>query len=257
MSSDRHGLLTGARILVVDDVDSDRNLLAHYLQRQGCRTYVGLDGEDACRKAIAVQPDIILMEVRMPGCDGLTACRQLGEDARTRDIPVIFLTAAASPEERVEGLRAGAVDYVIKPFDFEEVRLRLVIHLKPLRPPEPGADIAQQQPRLDRNLFESARKQLMSRLDSPPDLAQLAQSTGTSQRRLSEAFKKCVSVTIFEFLREERMKEARHLLANTSLDIQAIALEVGFTSGANFATAFRERFGMSPSAYRRERPTHD
>ena len=66
-----------------------------------------------------------------------------------------------------------------------------------------------------------------------------------------------VGVTIFEFLREERMKEARHLLASTSLDIQAIALEVGYTSGANFATAFRERFGMSPSAFRRSGPKLD
>lgn len=106
----------------------DRYLLTHYLQRQGCRAYVGVDGQDAFQKAVAVQPDIILMDVRMPGCDGLTACRLLGDDARTRDIPVIFLTAAASPEERVEGLRAGAVDYIIKPFDFEEVRLRLVIN---------------------------------------------------------------------------------------------------------------------------------
>ena len=257
MSASQPNVLTGARILVVDDVDADRCVLTHYLQRQGCRAYVGINGDDAFHKAVAAQPDLILMDVRMPSCDGLTACRRLGDDARTRDIPVIFLTAASSPEERVAGLRAGAVDYIIKPFDFEEVRLRLVIHLKTLRPPEPTTDLAQQQSRLDRNLFESARKQLMSRLDSPPDLAQLAQSTGTSQRRLSEAFKKCVGVTIFEFLREERMKEARHLLANTSLDIQAIALEVGFTSGANFATAFRERFGMSPSAYRRERPRHD
>ena len=54
-----------------------------------------------------------------------------------------------------------------------------------------------------------------------------------------------------------KIEEARHLLANTSLDIQAIALEVGFTSGANFATAFRERFGMSPSAFRRDRPVQD
>ena len=129
MPSTHPGVLNGARILVVDDVDSDRYLLTHYLQRQGCRVYVGVDGQDAFQKAVAVQPDVILMDVRMPGCDGLTACRLLGDDARTRDIPVTFLTAAASPEERVEGLRAGAVDYIIKPFDFEEVRLRLVIHL--------------------------------------------------------------------------------------------------------------------------------
>ena len=257
MSASQPNVLTGARILVVDDVDADRCVLTHYLQRQGCRAYVGINGDDAFHKAVAAQPDLILMDVRMPSCDGLTACRRLGDDARTRDIPVIFLTAASSPEERVAGLRAGAVDYIIKPFDFEEVRLRLAIHLKTLRGPEPATDAGAQPPRLDRNLFEAARKQLMSRLDTPPDLAELAQSIGTSQRRLSAAFKTCVGLTVFEFLREERMKEARHLLANTSLDIQAIALEVGFTSGANFATAFRERFGMSPSAYRRERPRHD
>ena len=110
---------------------------------------------------------------------------------------------------------------------------------------------------LDARLPRIRSGHLLLALLTAPDLAQLAQSTGTSQRRLSEAFKKCVGVTIFEFLREERMKEARHLLANTSLDIQSIALEVGFTSGANFATAFRERFGISPSAFRRDRPVQD
>lgn len=252
MPANHPNVLNGARILVVDDVDADRYVLTHYLQRQGCRAYVGTDGEDAFHKAVAVQPDLILMDVRMPGCDGLTACQRLGDDARTCDIPVIFLTAASSPEERVAGLRAGAVDYIIKPFDFEEVRLRLAIHLKTLRAADPTTHIGPQHPRLDRNLFEAARKQLMSRLDAPPDLAELAQSIGTSQRRLSAAFKKCVGLTVFEFLREERMKEARRLLTHTSLDIQAIALEVGFTSGANFATAFRDRFGMSPSAFRRD-----
>ena len=83
MPSTHPGVLNGARILVVDDVDSDRYLLTHYLQRQGCRAYVGVDGQDAFQKAVAVQPDIILMDVRMPGCDGLTACRLLGDDART------------------------------------------------------------------------------------------------------------------------------------------------------------------------------
>ena len=242
------------RVLIIDDDAVTRLLVGSAMCGAGHEVLENDSGETAMATLEECRPELILLDIEMPGMYGLDVCSELKRDPLLRDIPVIFLTAAASPEERVEGLRAGAVDYIIKPFDFEEVRLRLVIHLKTLRPPEPTADLAQQQSRLDRNLFESARKQLMSRLDSPPDLAQLAQSTGTSQRRLSEAFKKCVGVTIFEFLREERMKEARHLLANTSLDIQSIALEVGFTSGANFATAFRERFGMSPSAFRRDRP---
>ena len=79
MSASQPNVLTGARILVVDDVDADRCVLTHYLQRQGCRAYVGINGDDAFHKAVAAQPDLILMDVRMPSCDGLTACRRIVE----------------------------------------------------------------------------------------------------------------------------------------------------------------------------------
>lgn len=76
-------------------------------------------------------PDLILMDIRMPNSDGIVGCRLLKAGERTRHIPVIFLTAAASPQERVAGLSEGAVKgiYVTKPFDFEEVRLRVAVHL--------------------------------------------------------------------------------------------------------------------------------
>ena len=82
---------------------------------------------------------------------------------------------------------------------------------------------------------------------------ELAEAVGTNSKRLNEAFRQCVGVTVFEYLREERMKEACVLLSGTGLPIQAIALEVGFTSGANFSTAFRERYGLSPSQFRQSR----
>ena len=85
-------------------------------------------------------------------------------------------------------------------------------------------------------------------LSDTPELHALAESVGTNSKRLNEAFRQCVGVTVFEYLREERMREACLLLSGTGLSIQDIAMEVGFTSGANFSTAFRDRYGLSPAS---------
>ncbi|MDR3399806.1 MAG: response regulator [Pandoraea sp.] len=253
--------LSGVRVLVVDDNQEDRMLLMDFLSQQGCRVYIAQDGRDGYTKARTVQPDLILMDIRMPVCDGLGACRLLKADPGTRHIPLIFLTAAALPGERVAGLSAGAVDYVAKPYDFEEVRLRLSIHLKATTPaPEPSptsengrlTPLPVQAHTLDAVLFRATRALLLDRLDATPELAGLASAVGTNTRRLNLAFRRCVGVTVFDFLREERMKEARRLLSETSLDVQDIASAVGFASAANFATAFRERFGMPPSGFREQ-----
>ncbi|MFY1868403.1 response regulator [Achromobacter xylosoxidans] len=259
------GQLTGLRVLVVEDRPEDRMLLVDFLTSQDCRVYVAEDGNDGYRKAQLVQPDIILMDVNMPVCDGLAACRLLKADPATRAIPVIFLTAASLPMERVAGLSAGAVDYVAKPFDFEEVRLRLLIHLRvtPVAQPasaagpcEDGAPAAGTGSTLDGVLFRAARKLLRERLDHTPELVALAQALGTNARRLNQAFRRCAGTTVFEFLREERMREARRLLCETGLDIQAISQAVGYGNRGNFSTAFRERFGMAPTALRQEQDPH-
>lgn len=265
--------LSGARVLVVDDNQEDRMLLMDFLSQQGCRVYIAQDGRDGYTKARTVQPDLILMDIRMPVCDGLGACRLLKADPGTRHIPLIFLTAAALPGERVAGLTAGAVDYVTKPYDFEEVRLRLSIHLKASMPAPapspsstapvsaPAAALTEEAPlpvqahTLDAVLYRATRALLLGQLDVTPELSGLASAVGTNTRRLNLAFRRCVGVTVFDFLREERMKEARRLLTETSLDVQDIAAAVGFSSAANFATAFRERFGMPPSGFRGRGPT--
>ncbi len=251
------GPLSGQRILVVDDSEEDRMLLSDFLIRQGARLYVGRDGQDGYRKAQTIRPDVILMDIRMPVYDGLTSCRLLKANPITRAIPLVFLSAATAVEERITGLTAGAVDYITKPFDFEEVRLRLCIHLRSrthedLPPSETAAtDIAPGSNTFDVVLFQAARRLMLEKLDQTLSLNALAAAVGTNARRLSTAFKNCVGVTVFDFLREERMKEARRLLSDTTLDIGAIALALGYSNTANFSTAFRERFGMPPSQFRR------
>ena len=126
------------------------------------------------------------------------------------------------PQDRVAGLNEGAVDYVTKPFDFEEVKLRVGIHLGLARiqtvarsssaAPE-DEQVPDHASNLDKVLFSSARKILRERLDAAPNLGELATAVGTNTRRLNEAFKHCAGATVFDYLRELRLSESRRLLA--------------------------------------------
>lgn len=251
-------ILKDKRILVVDDAEAERMLISTYLQQQGCRLYLAHDGLDGIHKARLVLPDLILMDVNMPHCGGFAACKVLAEEAATAHVPVIFLSAYSDPAQRVQGLVAGAVDFIAKPFDFDEVRLRLAVHLRHRdKPPaeiaqaaEEDADTAAAPNYLHEILFHSARVHLLKSLGETPDLQTLAVQVGTNSKRLNEAFKQCTGVTVFEYLREERMKEARLLLLKSGLPVREVALRVGFSSCANFSTAFKARFGCAPSVFR-------
>ncbi|VEB41060.1 Bacillibactin transport regulator [Chromobacterium violaceum] len=112
--------------------------------------------------------------------------------------------------------------------------------------------------RLDGVLYRSARKLLLAALDATPELAGLAQAVGTNTRRLNQAFRRCAGMTVFDFLREARMKEARRLLVETDLPVQSIALATGYGNPANFSTAFKERFGCPPTSLRHAgMPAHE
>ena len=256
----------GLRILVVDDNADDRRLLTDCLRAQGYRLYVAEDGHDGVEKARLMQPDLIMLDVSMPVCDGVAACRLLKTDPRTAAIPVIFLTAAAQAEDRVRGLMVGAVDYIAKPFDFDEVRLRVSIHLQAWRhlvsypsaaaqetllSARPMSEAAAPASNVDALVFRAAQRLLHEDLAQPPDLMSLAKAVGTNARRLNEAFRSCAGATVFEYLREARMEQARKLLRETSLAVQVIASDLGYDNPANFATAFRARFGLSPRDYRK------
>lgn len=255
------GVLDGRRILVIDDADEERMLLATFLQRHGCRVYLASDGADGFRKAQLVSPDLVLMDVRMPVCGGIEACRLLQADPALRNTPVIFLSGAVTPEERIAGLLAGGVDYITKPFDLDEVRLRLAVHIRQSGSQE-STGLAERRTadsvmgavsNLDTLLFESASAYLLRHLGTTLELSDLAAMVGTYPKRLNEAFRQCAGMTVFEFLREERMKKACQLLSGTDLAVRTIAEDLGYTSGANFATAFKDRFGLTPIQFRQGR----
>jgi DNA-binding NtrC family response regulator len=119
----------GARILLVDDNATNLQVLYQTLAGCGYRLLAARSGADAISIAERALPDLILLDVMMPGMDGFETCARLKADARTRDAAVIFLSAVTEPGEKVRGLELGAVDFVNKPFQAEEVLARVRTHL--------------------------------------------------------------------------------------------------------------------------------
>ena len=122
--------LTGSKILVTDDVPANLDVLFQALDAEGYNVHVAADGPTALRVAQQSQPDLILLDVMMPGIDGYETCRRLKAQTALEDIPVIFLTARDDLEGLVEGFQCGGVDYVTKPFKKEEVLVRIRTHLE-------------------------------------------------------------------------------------------------------------------------------
>jgi DNA-binding response OmpR family regulator len=113
-----------SRVLVVDDDPEVAKSIEATLRRH-YQVFVVHSGIGAIKEARRHQPDLIVLDVVMPGMDGLETCRQLRIDPTLADIPILFLTALGRPEDRVAGFRAGADDYLTKPFNLEELQLRI------------------------------------------------------------------------------------------------------------------------------------
>ncbi len=118
-----------ASILLVDDNTNNLGVLYRYLDDEGFTVLVSQDGERALRLARDQRPDLILLDIMLPGMDGFQTCRELKADAITADIPVIFISALTDLQDKVRGFEAGGVDYVTKPFQQEEVLARINAHV--------------------------------------------------------------------------------------------------------------------------------
>jgi putative two-component system response regulator len=114
-----------AHILVVDDLDANRALIARLLAPEGYLVSGAADGAEALRIVTEQQPDLVLLDVMMPGTDGFAVCRAIKQDPATRLIPVVLITSLSETRSRIEGLESGADDYVSKPVDAQELRARV------------------------------------------------------------------------------------------------------------------------------------
>jgi two-component system OmpR family response regulator len=149
---------TAAHILVVDDAREIREPLVKYLQKNGHRA-MGAEGAAAARKAMRAQAfDLIVLDVMMPGEDGLSFCRSLREG---NDVPILFLTARGDEVDRIVGIELGADDYVVKPFNPRELLARIAAILRRVRALPPQAQAATvKRVRFGRWVFDIVRREL-------------------------------------------------------------------------------------------------
>jgi len=194
-------------VLVVDDDVASLSALFECLRRAGYRVLVAQDGASALERAENGKPALVLLDVMMPDMDGFATCRRLKRNPATADIPVLFLTALTDTAEKLKGFEAGAVDYLTKPFQWEEVLARVRTHLR-LRAAERElvaanrtleARVAERTAELQRSLEELER--LRQRLQA--ENAYLQQELGAEQRGIVG------SSPAIESLREQIARVAR------------------------------------------------
>lgn len=129
-----------ATILVIDDDELVSRTLQRALKLYGYRVMVSRTGTEGLQLAHRYRPDLFVLDIIMPGADGYQVCRQIRGDPLLQDIPVLFLTAKGKDEDKIEGFRAGADDYLSKPFNMEELKLRIKAILRRVEQPPVPAD---------------------------------------------------------------------------------------------------------------------
>jgi DNA-binding response OmpR family regulator len=241
-------------ILLVDDQPDDLRALTQLL-RSRYRLVHASEPNQALSRAQALQPALMLLDIGLSAdMDGYALCRLLKTDPLTRDIPVLFCSSFSTPLARIHGLDMGAVDFISKPFHPDEVLARIRVHLRLAeqirRGPEPRADGAAVGRDPGAVLAQGAMAFIREHLGEALTVRQIAQQVGTHEKRLLALFGQHVGQTVSGFLREERLRTGARLLTGTEMTIQEIAVMVGYGNPGNFATAFRDRHGLSPQAYR-------
>ncbi len=244
-------------ILIVEDNSDLRSFIKDMLQKD-YHVIEAVDGQDGFDKAEAAVPDLILSDVMMPRIDGFDLCKQLKANEKTNHIPVILLTAKALLENKLEGLELGADDYLVKPFDENELKARiknLIAIRAKLQKKFQGASwqnpatvkVASVYQKFLEDLKKVIEKNIDNELFGVDDLGKpMAMSRSQIHRKL----KALIDQPATTFIRNYRLHRAADLLKQDAGNVTEIAYQVGFNSQTYFSSSFAELFGCSPSEYK-------
>lgn len=246
-----------ATILFVDDSEDVRIYVSHLLKKD-YNLFVCSNAKEALDVAISKSPDLIISDVMMPEMDGNEFCRIIKTDIRTSHVPVILLTAKATLDSKIEGLETGADDYIVKPFESEEllVRIKNLIEQRRILREKFSKEIYFKPDNLvsnilDKEFLQKATAAVESKLhEFNFNSEKLAHEVAISRSHLNRKLRALTGQGAGEFIRSVKMKKAAQMILENKFSITQIAFEVGFSSPGQFSKAFKKYFGYLPSEFR-------
>lgn len=239
-------------VLILHDSPEELYLLTEMLRGQDFRVSGANEVSDVCVLAERSRIDLIVMGFAGDKREILEAERCLRSNSITEGIPLLVITTAKQIEPFVE-LRSATLDYLVKPFTVAQLnqrvqaQLRLSAMLREDRELWRGGDQVDGE-KLE--LISRARKYLENNLAHAVRAPEIAQALDVSERALTLAFQASLGMSVAEYVRHERMRVAKQLLLHSTLSVRTIAKQVGFSSPANFSTAFNSWVGATPSSFR-------
>lgn len=246
---------TGKKLLVIDDSDQIRWFLKHVFYKE-YQILEARNGQDGINVALKEEPDLILCDVMMPVKDGYETCREIKNDPKMAQTPVVMLTAKVESEDVITGIEAGADDYITKPFDVEILRSKINSLMKKRDDMKryfsnSSAASHNEENTLSTNPFmDAVVKNIEKHLDDSTFEAKvLADSLNMSLPTLYRKIKQYSDLSILELTRNIRLKKAAELLASQQYSVQEVAEMVGFNDTATFRKRFTEQYGVTPSQY--------
>ncbi len=245
---------TQREILIVEDNQDLQNFIAEILTKD-YHILQARDGNEGLILARKHQPDLIISDVMMPKMDGFDLCKQLKINELTSHIPVILLTAKAGQTHKLEGLELGADDYLTKPFDEKELKIRIqnLINQRQklaqkfgktieLKPKEIAITSADEQ--FLNKVMEGIENNLSNEFFGVEDLAALV---NMSRSQLHRKLKALTEQGPNQIIRNFRLQRAKDLLEKRSGSVSEIAFQVGYSSLSYFTKSFRNQFGITPT----------
>jgi CheY-like chemotaxis protein len=243
-------------VLIIDDNEDLRYYLKENL-KQNFTIIESSNGREGWHLILTEMPHLVVSDIMMAVLNGIELCKRIKNDTRTSHIPVILLTARTSNEQKIEGLEAGAEDYITKPFNYEilELKIKQLIKLRSrfqkafvqkfeIEPGEIGITS------LDEKFLAKALKLVEENIgNSDFSVEKMGRELGVSRGHLYNKLVALTSKTPIEFIRIMRLKRAAQLLAKSQQSVSEIAFQVGFNDAKYFSKYFKDEFGVVPSEY--------
>lgn len=244
-------------LLIVED-NYDMQLFIEKTLKAKFNIFLANDGLEGLKIAKKELPDIIISDIMMPNMDGIAFCNEIKTNFITNHIPIVLLTARASVEHKIEGLKVGADAYIPKPFHAEHLKEQLNNLLKQRKslkekfsstkiPFNSQVDGIKQ---ADKDFLEKAEMVIDNNLTNEQfGVEEFGEQLGLSRMQVYRKLKSIRGSSANDFIREYRLKKAANLLKNSNLNVTEISFEIGFTNRSYFTKCFKDHFGVSPREF--------